>query len=393
MPSLNLKPTHAPVKKYYATLERFARGHFDKEGNIRGAFEDLLKHCARQYDWTLIPEYSIPRKGPQSPQRRRQLSSTHSISRAAIGKPRTTKDSLKAEMKKKFEAGYPRSNILFQRPDWALLFQDGRIAFHGSIEDPQKLVDVLRHFFEWRQPDHDSWDRAATEFSERIPQIASGAMTLIQSEKKTNRALRRALRRLRRALPRVHQPRPQRRSRRRDARPAPAHRAHLPPHLQQSGVHPPQRHRRRNRESHRLAHQPPFQPRRIPPRARPLLQSHRSRPPPRSRTTPKSSDFLNTIYERFFQSFNTQAGRHPRHRLHPAAHRRFHGPQRRGDSQDRIRPQPQRQRRSHPRPLRRHRQLHHPRHAARSKPAASRRSTRKNCTATKSCCCPTTSPA
>ncbi|MGD0481811.1 MAG: hypothetical protein ABSA42_16680 [Terracidiphilus sp.] len=62
MSSFNLKPTHAPVKKYYATLQRFARGHFDKEGNIRGAFEDLLKHCARQYDWTLVPEYSIPRK-------------------------------------------------------------------------------------------------------------------------------------------------------------------------------------------------------------------------------------------------------------------------------------------------------------------------------------------
>lgn len=62
MANLNLKPNSAAVKKYYATLERFAQGHFDKEGNIRGAFEDLLKHCARPFDWTLVPEYSIPRK-------------------------------------------------------------------------------------------------------------------------------------------------------------------------------------------------------------------------------------------------------------------------------------------------------------------------------------------
>jgi hypothetical protein len=48
MPSLNLKPTHAPVKKYYATLQRFARGHFDKEGNIRGAFEDPPGHRPAQ---------------------------------------------------------------------------------------------------------------------------------------------------------------------------------------------------------------------------------------------------------------------------------------------------------------------------------------------------------
>ena len=61
MSNFKLKATHAPVRKYYATLERFARGHFDKEGNIRGAFEDLLKSCVRQYDWTLAPEHSVPR--------------------------------------------------------------------------------------------------------------------------------------------------------------------------------------------------------------------------------------------------------------------------------------------------------------------------------------------
>ena len=50
MTQLNLKPTHAPVKLYYETLEKFGRGKFDNEGNIRGAFEDLLKKCARQFE-------------------------------------------------------------------------------------------------------------------------------------------------------------------------------------------------------------------------------------------------------------------------------------------------------------------------------------------------------
>jgi len=183
MSSFNLKPTHAPVKKYYATLQRFARGHFDKEGNIRGAFEDLLKHCARQYDWTLLPEYSIPRKDRNPLSVDGALLDAFNLPRG-YWEAKDTKDSLEAEMKKKFEAGYPRSNILFQRPDRALLFQDGRIAFNDSIEDAQKLVDVLRLFFEWRQPDHDSWDRAVSEFSERIPEIARGAMKLIEDERK-----------------------------------------------------------------------------------------------------------------------------------------------------------------------------------------------------------------
>jgi hypothetical protein len=187
MSNLNLKPTAAPVKLYYSTLQRFTQGRFDNEGNIRGAFEDLLKKCARQFDWTLVPEYQITRKS-QSPIRiDGALIDSFNLPRG-YWEAKDESDSLTAEMRKKFEAGYPRTNILFQRPTEALLFQDGRIAFHGPIKDPGELVRVLQLFFEWRQPDHDSWDRAAREFSERIPQIASGAMSLIQSEKKNNRA-------------------------------------------------------------------------------------------------------------------------------------------------------------------------------------------------------------
>ncbi len=183
MPALNLKPSHKPVKDYYANLERFAQGRFDKEGNIRGVFEALLKHCARQYDWTLVPEYSIPRKGRNPLSVDGALLDAFNLPRG-YWEAKDEKDSLEVEMKKKFEAGYPRSNILFQRPTRALLFQDGRIAFNDSIEEPEKLVEVLRLFFEWRQPDHESWDRAVSEFADRIPDIAKGAMKLIDEERR-----------------------------------------------------------------------------------------------------------------------------------------------------------------------------------------------------------------
>lgn len=186
MSTLNLKPANAPVRAYYATLQKFAKGRFDNEGNIRGAFEDLLKKCAGQFDWTLVPEYQVARKG-QSPIRiDAALLDAFNLPRG-YWEAKDEKDSLMEEMEKKFRAGYPRSDILFQRPTEALLFQDGRIAFHDSIEEPQKLVDVLRLFYEWRQPDHDSWDRAVAEFSERIPDIARGAMKLIDDERRTNK--------------------------------------------------------------------------------------------------------------------------------------------------------------------------------------------------------------
>jgi hypothetical protein len=183
MPKHNLMPASTAVKRYYATLERFARGHFDKEGNIRGAFEDLLKHRARQYDWTLVPEYPIPRKGRNPASVDGAVVDAFNIARG-YWEAKDEKDSLEGEIKKKFEAGYPRDNILFQRPTEALLFQDGRILFHDSIEKPENLVEVLRLFFEWRQPLILNWENAVAEFSGRLPDIARGALKLIEDERK-----------------------------------------------------------------------------------------------------------------------------------------------------------------------------------------------------------------
>ena len=63
MSTFKLKPNHAPVKAYYETLEKFGRGKFDNEGNIRRAFEELLGKCARSYEWFVVSEYQITRTG------------------------------------------------------------------------------------------------------------------------------------------------------------------------------------------------------------------------------------------------------------------------------------------------------------------------------------------
>jgi hypothetical protein len=63
MSTFKLRATHAPVKAYYETLERFGRGKFDNEGNVRKVFEDLLVKCARPFDWMVVPKYQIARAG------------------------------------------------------------------------------------------------------------------------------------------------------------------------------------------------------------------------------------------------------------------------------------------------------------------------------------------
>ena len=66
MQRLELKATHKPVLNYYAALRQFDNLGVTPETAVRTAFQGLLDHCARQYDWTLVPEWEIrrPRQHP-----------------------------------------------------------------------------------------------------------------------------------------------------------------------------------------------------------------------------------------------------------------------------------------------------------------------------------------
>ncbi len=61
--SSSLKPNHASVKAYYETLHEHGQLHFDHEGAVRRAFQDLLAKCGRRTkpQLTLITEYVIER--------------------------------------------------------------------------------------------------------------------------------------------------------------------------------------------------------------------------------------------------------------------------------------------------------------------------------------------
>ena len=48
---------------YYESLAKFAKLGIKHETAVRSAFQELLEHCARHFDWKLVPEYPIKRKG------------------------------------------------------------------------------------------------------------------------------------------------------------------------------------------------------------------------------------------------------------------------------------------------------------------------------------------
>ena len=62
MSQLDLKPTHAAVKNYYAALNQFGQLYIDHEMAVRSAFQYLLSTSGRKLKLTLVPEFEIKRK-------------------------------------------------------------------------------------------------------------------------------------------------------------------------------------------------------------------------------------------------------------------------------------------------------------------------------------------
>lgn len=185
---LELKPTHAPVKAYYESLGQFSQLNIDHEMAVRSAFQNLLEKCGRQFDWTLVPEFPITR--PKAPPLKADGALLDEFRlRRGLWEAKDEHDDLEKEAKRKITAGYPTDNIIFQAPQRAILYQNGlRQGLNEDISRADNLVELLRHFFEFREPHHQEWEDAVAEFSERLPEIAAGAKQLIDDERKKNPA-------------------------------------------------------------------------------------------------------------------------------------------------------------------------------------------------------------
>ncbi|MFY9223150.1 MAG: type ISP restriction/modification enzyme [Blastocatellia bacterium] len=184
---LDLKPSHKPIKTYYEALNQFEKLGVKHEGAVRTAFQSLLETCGQKFHWTLVAEKKI------------QISQTKKnifIDGALIDdfnliygywEAKDSQDDLEKEIRKKFEANYPKDNIIFQEPKRAILYQQGRRVADEDITKPEKLVEVIKQFFEYTPPAYADWDQAVKEFKERIPQLAKGLIELVEKERKTNK--------------------------------------------------------------------------------------------------------------------------------------------------------------------------------------------------------------
>ncbi len=185
MPSLNIKPTHKPIKTYYMELEKYEQLGAENEGSVRAAFQNLLQHYCGQSNLTLLCEKTI-----HTTDNRRIIPDGEIVDVYKLPhgywEAKDTQDDLHSEADKKFTVGYPSKNIVFQSPTHALLYQNGQLRLDTDITDPKNLVQVLQTFLAYQEENITAWHQAVAEFREIVPQLGEKLATLIQTERQNN---------------------------------------------------------------------------------------------------------------------------------------------------------------------------------------------------------------
>lgn len=184
MKTLNLKANHKSARDYYAEISNLTELGVSHEGAVSPAFASLIRHCASQFDQTLIEKYTL-KTNAHSIIVDGALVDTFSLVHG-YWEAKDTTDDLDKEITKKFKVGYPKNNILFQAPNRIVIWQDGQKVFDEDVSKPDLLIEGLKVFFEYQAPAIEQFKQAVEEFKLKVRELATGLLQLIEKERKTN---------------------------------------------------------------------------------------------------------------------------------------------------------------------------------------------------------------
>ena len=200
MTSLNIKSTHKSIEDYYDALDQFDQLGFTHETAVRSAFQSLLQHYGRAFNWTLVPEHSMTPliRGARGVKNRRIVIDGALIDSFQLShgywEAKDIHDNLPIQVQRKFEAGYPRDNILFQTPKRAILWQNDQHVLDADLTDSTQLIETLETFFAHRPQAYVEWETAVAQFKDKVPALGKGLAELIEKERGTSRQFATAFR-------------------------------------------------------------------------------------------------------------------------------------------------------------------------------------------------------
>jgi predicted helicase len=180
-----IKPTSKAIREYRETLDNYGAQGVSHETAVRSAFQGLLATTAQARGWMLVPELSTHALGKHSVRPDGTVRDANGLPRG-YWEAKDTADDLDAEIAKKKAKGYPTSNIIFEDTRTAVLLQDGAETMRADLGKVQEVADLLNLFFGHNEPHIEDFEQAVEEFKERVPELARGLAAKIDEAHKTN---------------------------------------------------------------------------------------------------------------------------------------------------------------------------------------------------------------
>jgi len=160
-----------------ATLKRVSGT--TRESVVREAFKDLLKGWARSHDLIFVPEHEVA--APTRERRYVDGALMHTL-RVPFGywEAKDIQDDIDASIEKKFRAGYPKTNIIFDNSNVAVLIQHGQEVIRCEVEDVEALEKLLKLFFGYARPEIEAFRKAVEQFKQDLPAVLEALRAMIE---------------------------------------------------------------------------------------------------------------------------------------------------------------------------------------------------------------------
>jgi len=193
--ALLIKSNHKVITDYYTAISEARNTQQLHEGAVAPHFANVLRHCLSQFpNLTLVEQYAIKRDG------RKDLRADGAIVDKqtnvlvyGIWEAKDSNDKLEREVQNKFNDGYPNDNILFQSPDQIILYQHGELIFSASITNkPEQLIHGLELFLNYKPPVYAQWEEAISAFKGKVYELGQALVQIIITEFKINKTFKSA---------------------------------------------------------------------------------------------------------------------------------------------------------------------------------------------------------
>lgn len=176
------------IHQYQNEVEKIIQyGGTKKETAIRNAFYYLLNEYAKQKGLRIVTEVTI--KAPSG----RNVTPDGTLKDSLVQdwgywESKDESDDLNEEIRKKFDKGYPKDNILFEDSQTAVLIQNGIEQMRVSINDAEGLHHLLTAFVSFERPEVKNFRKAIEHFKEDIPKVTETIRNIIVEQESSNPA-------------------------------------------------------------------------------------------------------------------------------------------------------------------------------------------------------------